>query len=315
MAAPGSIDLNRLWVFAAIAEAGGFTAAAERIGVAKAKVSLELGRLEAQLGVSLFTRTTRRVGLTEAGQALYAECIPLLRGVEDSLARLSGAEQTELTGTLRISATVEQAGHSLAPAIAEFAARHPRLQIELRSSDRVADLVKEGIDLAIRAGWLRDSSLRAVKLGEFEQWVAAAPDYLQRHGVPRKPAELARHHWVALTLLSSPLTWKFTARNGRASTVRMSARLRADSGTTLRSLLLHGAGISVIDQPTAENDIRDGRLQRVLPEWTLPRGGIYAVYPPGRYVPASVRAFIDFYRDFIGRESLPPGGANNRARP
>lgn len=305
MAAPGSVDLNHLWVFAAIAEAGGFTAAAERLGVAKAKVSLELGRLEAQLGVSLFTRTTRRVGLTEAGQALYADCIPLLRGMEDSLARLSGAEQTELTGTLRISATVEQAGQSLAPAAAEFAARHPRLQIELRSSDRVADLVKEGIDLAIRAGWLRDSTLRAVKLGEFEQWVVAAPDYLQRHGLPRKPAELAQHHWVALTLLSSPLTWKFTARNGRASAVRMSARLRADSGTTLRSLLQHGAGISVLDQPTAEDDIRNGRLQRVLADWSLPRGGIYAVYPPGRYVPAQVRGFIDFYRDFLGRAALP----------
>ncbi len=191
---------------------------------------------------------------------------------------------------------------SLARAVAEFAAAHPQLQIELRTSDRVADLVKEGIDLAIRLGWLRDSTLRAVKLGEFEQYVVASPGYLQRFGVPQRPDDLARHDWVALSLLPAPLTWRFTSRSGRTSAVRVNARLRVDSSATLRSLLQSGAGISVLDQLGAEDDLRTGRLVRVLTDWSLPRGGVHAVHPSGRHVPAKVRAFIDFYRGFLGRE-------------
>jgi DNA-binding transcriptional LysR family regulator len=291
-------DLNSLLVFAAVAETGGFTAAAEQLDVAKAKVSIDISRLEAQLGVSLFSRTTRRVALTDAGQTLHAECVPLLRGVQELLGQLGGGG-AELSGTLRISAAVDHAVQSLSRAVSTFAQMHPRLQIDLRTSDRVADLVKEGIDLAIRIGWLRDSSLRATQLGEFSQCVVAAPAYLERAGTPKRPEDLAKHEWVALSLLPTPLTWKFTSARGVTRTVRMAGRLRTDSSATLRGLLLSGAGVSAMDQFSVAEGLRHGQLVRLLPQWSLPSGGVYAVYPPGRHVPAKVRAFIDFYREFL----------------
>lgn len=298
MALRGQVDLNSLEVFAAVVEAGGFTAAAERLGIAKAQVSIRVSRLEAQLGAALFTRTTRQVTLTDAGQALYAECRPLLQGLHEAVGQV-GTEQAELTGMLRLSSTVNHALQTLAPAVAKFAALHPKLQIELRTSDRVSDLIGEGIDLAIRFGWLPDSSLRVVKLGEFDQLVVAAPSYLSRAGRPAQPMDLDQHEWVALTLLQTPLTWKFTSKAWDIQTIHVSARLRVDSAASLRSLLLNGAGISVLDQDSVQDDITSGRLIRLLQDWTLPRGGVYAVFPPGRHVPTKVRAFIDFYKEIL----------------
>jgi len=305
MSNPDAIDLNSLLTFAAVAEAGGFTAAAERLGTTKARVSLEIRRLEAQLGSMLFSRTTRRVTLTEAGEAVYARCVPLLRNAQEALAEVGeggreGAGAAELSGTLRITASVDHAAQSLAGVVARFAAQHPRLQVELRTSDHVLDLVEEGLDLGIRLGWLRDSTMRATKLAEFEQYLVTSPAYLQRSAAPREPEDLATHAWVALTLLPRPLTWTFIPAVGEPRTVRMNARLRTDSAATLRALVQHGAGISVLDQFSVEADLASGSLVRLLPQWSLATGGVYAVHPPGRHTPRKVRAFIDFYRAACG---------------
>lgn len=298
MALPGKIDLNDLLVFEAVADAGGFTAAAERLGVATAKVSVEVARLESKLGVALFSRTTRKVVLTDAGRALYEECRPLLHGLTEAIER-AGSDMEDLAGTLRISSTVDHATLTLAPAIAEFARRHPHLAVDLRTSDRVIDIIDEGIDVAIRLGWLRDSSLRAVKLGDFEQYVVTSPEYLRRTKRVNAPEDLMGLEWVALTLLPTPLTWKFTGAVGETKTVHVKARLRVDSPGALRSLLQNNAGVSVLDQFNAEEGISSDGLVRLLPEWSLPPAGIYAVYPPGRQVPAKVRTFIDFYRHYL----------------
>ena len=300
MALPGQIDLNSLVVFDAVVETGGFTAAAERLGIAKAKVSIEIGRLESRLGITLFTRTTRQVNLTEPGRALHEECKPLLAGLQEAIDQ-AGHEKGELSGTLRLSTTVDHAVMSLAPAVAGFSALHPALQIDLRTGDRVSDLVGEGLDLAIRLGWLRDSSLRATKLGEFDQYVVASPAYLKRAGRPKRPEDLAEHEWVALTLMPTPFTWKFTGRAGETRTVHVKSRIRVDSPGALRTMLRHGAGISVLDQYSAEEGIKAGYLVRLLPEWSLLRGGVHAVYPPGRHVAPKVRSFIAFYRDWLQR--------------
>lgn len=295
MASRSTVDLNALRSVAAVAEAGGFTAAAERLNLPKARVSLDVARLEAQLGVGLFTRTTRRTTLTEAGEALLRDGLEPLRRLEAALGALGSARGAELGGTLRIAATVDYAAGALARPLVAFAAAHPALQLELRVSDRVVDLQAEGIDLAIRVGWLRDSSLRATRLGDFEQHLVASPAYLKRAGLPRRPEDLAAHDWIALSLLRSPLTWAFVSRRGERRTVRMRARLRTDAGATLRALVEAGAGLSVLDQFNAEAGVRAGSLVRLLPDWSLPSGGVHAVWPPGRHVPAKVRAFIDFY--------------------
>jgi DNA-binding transcriptional LysR family regulator len=293
-----NFDLNALRAFAAVAESGGFTAAADRLGTAKARVSLDVARLEKQLRTDLFTRTTRRVALTEAGRTFYSECIPLLRRVEGLVDRLRG-DQTQLSGTLRLTATVDLAAQSLAKAVAAFSAIHPELRIELITSDRVVNLVEEGIDVGIRVGWLRDSSLRATKLGNFEQYVVTSTSYLARAGSPTKPEDLEEHAWIALTRLPAPLTWKFTGSSGERRTVRVRAKLRTDTGTILRALLESGAGISILDSLSSAEAIEAGRLKRILTRWSLPSGGVYAVYPPGRHAAPAARAFVEFYRTYL----------------
>jgi DNA-binding transcriptional LysR family regulator len=170
----------------------------------------------------------------------------------------------------------------------------------------VIDLIDEGIDVAIRLGWLRDSSLRAVKLGEFEQYVVASPGYLRRVKRPKLPEDLPALDWITLSLLPAPLTWKFSSGGGEAQTIHVRSRFRTDSPGALRSLLQEHAGISVMDQFNAQEGINSKRLIRLLPEWALPSGGIYAVYPPGRQMSAKVRSFIDFYRQYLEQRGTGP---------
>ena len=300
MANAGDIDLNTLTTFDAVVDAGSFTRAADRLGVAKARVSVQIARLERQLGVALFTRTTRQVLLTDAGRLLHGQCQPLLRGLADALAQ-AGSDQGELSGMLRISTTALQAAHSVGPALVAFARMHPRLQVDLRTGDRVADMVAEGIDLSFRMGWLRDSSQRAIKLAGFSQHVVASPDYLKRCGTPKKPEDLARHEWISLSLLPAPLTWKFSHADGRHAQVHMSARMQVDSPGVLRALVEAGAGITALEALTVRTAFEAGTLVKVLPTWSLPDGGVYAVLPPGRHVAPKVRAFIDFYKEWLAR--------------
>lgn len=294
------LQLDRLVLFAAVAEEGGFTAAAERLDSSKTLLSQQINKLEAELGGALFTRTTRRVTLTEAGQRLFDECAPLLRDLATAVQRFDIA-RGQPSGTLRITAPPDYAAGVLGAALGEFVREHPQLQIDLIASSEVMDLVRERIDVAIRFGWLRDSSLRATRLTGFGQYVVAAPDYLARAGAPKRPEDLAGHRWIALSLLRTPLLWRFTTADGHQRSVRMQAAARANSPEALLGLLRGGAGISAIADFALEADLRSGRLQRVLLQWSLARGGIYAVYPAVRQVPAKVRNFIDFFRAYLNR--------------
>lgn len=302
MPLPGYPDLNDLVIFNAVVEANGFTAAAERLGVAPAKVSVEIARLESQLGVALFTRTTRKVLLTETGRTLHEKCSPLLQQLLTAIEDVHTVK-TELTGILRITAPVDHGVQLLAPALAQFTALHPALQVDLRTNDQVADVVAEGIDIAIRMGWLRDSSMRAIKLGEFEQYVVASPEYLKRVKRPRTPEDLVTLDWIALTLLRAPLTWKFTSASGETRTIQVKSRMKADSAGALRSLIRHGAGVTALDQYSARPEIQSGRLVRLLADWSIASGGIYAVFPPSRRISKKVQIFIEFYQDYLQRSS------------
>lgn len=309
MPLPGQIDLNDLVVFAAVVETGGFSAAAQRLGVAPAKVSVEVARLESQLGVALFARTTRRVAPTDAGLALHAQCAPLLSGLRTAVDAVH-APSAALTGSLRVTAPIDLGALSVAPALSRFAALHPDLAIDLRSADRIVDLVAEGIDVAVRMGWLKDSSLRAVKLGEFDQYIVASPDYLRRAGMPGEPEDLAGVEWIAMTRLPTPLTWQLTGPDGTVRTVQTRARIKTDSSGALRAMLRQGAGVSILHQYSIDADLRDGSLVRVLPEWSVPRGGTWAVLPPGRHLGRNAQAFIAFYRGYLagdGASGKTPG--------
>ena len=234
-------SLDLLVIFAAVTEAGGFTAAAERLGLTKAAVSLRVRQLETRLGADLFTRTTRRVQLTDAGRQLYEASAASLHSLGEALAGVTTARDT-LSGTLRITAPVEYAASELAPMVARFAAAHPQLRIELHTSDRVLDLVAERIHLAFRLGHLRSSSARATRLAGFEQWVVAAPAYLRGKPAPKRPSDLSDHDWVSLSLMRTPLTWTFSSARGQKESVRMRSRLQVDSSSTLRALLYSRPG-------------------------------------------------------------------------
>jgi DNA-binding transcriptional LysR family regulator len=300
MPVASSVNLNRLAAFTAVVESGSFTAAAEKLGLTKAMVSQHVSRLEKELGIGLLTRTTRKVTPTEAGAAFYADCAQVLQELEAAIARVGGGSEVP-SGTLRLTTTEDYGAAVVVPALAGFMHRFPAVRIEFIATDQVVDLVAGRFDLAIRTGWLRDSSLRAAKLGGFDQVVAAAPAYLKKIGTPKRPEDLTKHRWITLTLLRSALTWTFSAKDGRTQTVRISSTVSTNSTASLRAFMREGVGVSILPQYMLDADLRAGRLVRLLPGWSLPQGGVHAVYPNARYTSAKVRAFLDFFREYLAQ--------------
>lgn len=289
------VNLNRLAIFVALVRAGSFTAAAEQLGMTKAMVSQHLLKLERELGVTLILRSTRRMALTEAGAAFHADCVQLLEQAQSAIERIGDRRNTP-TGTLRLTTSTDYGMAVIAPALADFHRLHLQLQVDLVINDQISDLIAERFDLAIRIGWLRDSSLRAARLGSFRQLVMATPGYVAEHGLPRRPEDLATHPWIAMSALMAPLRWTFTRGSGTRRVVRMTQAMQANNAAAIRALVLNGAGISVLPDYLVQDDIQSGRLQVLLAQYRLPEGGIHAVYPDPQ-PPAKVRAFIDFMRD------------------
>ncbi|WP_051228874.1 LysR family transcriptional regulator [Paludibacterium yongneupense] len=290
-------DINLLHVFAAVYEAGSFTGASERLNASKASVSIAISRLEQQLQVTLFRRTTRLVAPTPESHRLYAEALPLLQALQDTL-RAVCTRFDETNGRLRISATIEFLEHRLAPVLAAFTRRYPRVALDVQVSDQARDMVKGAIDLSFRLGRLQDSSSRAVKLEDFAQYLVAAPAYLDEVGVPDSPEALTRYEWINLSILPHSLTWTFSHPLEGRRVVQMSQKMRTDSTQGLCALLRQGMGISVLDELSVVADLAAGRLCKVLPEWSLPHGGVFALYPPGRMVSPLSSLLVSFYRDY-----------------
>ncbi|WP_337842084.1 LysR family transcriptional regulator [Rheinheimera sp.] len=295
-----SLDLNALPVFFALVSNRSFTATAEQLGLTKTKVSLKIKALEQQLGVQLFRRTTRQVSLTAAGAQLYQQTAPLMSNLQQQLWSVQQGEQ-QLAGNLCISAPEDYCREVLIPLLAEFAALHPALHIELKSSDQVKDLIKEGIDLTVRVGWLKDSSQKAQRIGHFEQWLVASPAYLQRQGEPKQPADLAEHAFISFSLLPSPLLWSFQKGADHQQQL-MKSRFSVSSSAAVSALVLQGVGVAVLTHYSAGPLLAQGKLVRLLPDWQLQDGGIYLVYPPGDHRPAKVRLFVEYFRQQLGNQ-------------
>jgi len=291
------LDLNSLQLVQALAHSGSFTAAAERLGCTKTKISLQVKALEQQLGVALFRRTTRQVSLTTAGEQLVAQCLPLYEQLQRELQQLQHQDSV-LSGKMVLTAPEDYARQILLPVLLEFSQLHPQLEIELRSSDQVRDLVREGIDLAIRGGWLRDSSLKAHKLAEFNQWLLATPQYLAQHPPICQPADLTAHPLIAFNQLRTPLHWHFRQAE-LMEEVHFTSRFTVSSTASIQALLLQHAGLGILTDYTAQPLIAAGQLIHILPDWQLPAGGIYAVYPPGPHRPLKVRRFVELLQQHL----------------
>lgn len=291
------INLNRLVVFVAVVETGSITAAAKRLGLAKTVVSAHIQKLEAEIGSHLLVRTTRRLHLTEAGTLFYEACVKILRETEEAVSRAASSAQ-QPRGRLRLSCPVDYAAALVAPLAAQLCREYPELRVEILSSDQRVDMVAEGIDLAIRIGQLVDSSYRAASIARFEEWLVAAPG-LFPEGLPQSPAELAQTAFIGLSVLSNPLYWTFS-RNGETETRRFNPAIMANTTGAVQAAALAGAGMAILPDYSVADDVEMGRLVRLLPDWHLPGGGIYAVFPATAQRPQKVSVFIDALKRHYG---------------
>lgn len=288
--------LKRLAYFAAVVETGSFTAAAERLGITKAVVSQQVARLEREFHSSLLVRSTRKVQPTAAGQAFYQRCAAILADAENAFSELADSA-VEIAGPLRLTAPFDYGISVVVPALATFAARYPQCQVDARFSDQTHDLMAGDVELAIRVGWLTDLQLQARQIGSFRQLLVAAPRWQPQLARLTGPQDLAALPFVANTALREPGRWQFTHAQAAPSVAPHSVQwqpvMRLDATLAVRAAVLAGAGLSVLPDYAIAEDVAAGRLVQVLPGWTLPQGGIHAVFPPARFRPAKVRALVE----------------------
>jgi DNA-binding transcriptional LysR family regulator len=296
---------DNMRVFAKVVETSSFAGAAARLGISASMVSQHVKELEERLGARLLNRTTRKVSLTETGRAYYERCTRLLADLEETEQAVSDMHAAP-RGELRVNATPTFGILQLAPAIADFTARFPGISVELMLSNRMADLIEESLDVAVRVGLVPDSSLIARQLAPCRMVVCGAPSYFEKHGIPRSPADLTNHNCltVAVTGLSYYRMWHLTAPDGTALNLSPIGNLRTNSGAVLKVAALAGHGLVCLPTYLVGDALQSGRLVTVLDDYTAPPLTLRALYPHSRHLSAKVRAFVDFLASRFGRE--PP---------
>lgn len=283
-------QLTSMRVFVKVVELCGFSAAARTLDLSPAMVSKHIASLERRLGVPLLARTTRRVVPTEAGQRYHAHCVEILRAVDDAEQEV-GTQAQEPVGCLRVTAPVELGQRHLAPLLPPLLRRFPKLTIWLDLSNRVVDLVEEGLDVALRVAPALDTALRGRQLTTSRLLLVAAPSYLRRHGVPKSPEALAQH--ATLSFVYGPgRHWAFV-RDGQSRTVDVAPRLLSTSSDAVREAACAGAGIAMLPTFLVDDALARGALRAVLPGWSLGTLKIHALHPNRRTHPARLRVFLD----------------------
>jgi len=287
--------------FARVVEAGSFVRAADRMGVSVSAVSRQVAELEAHLNVRLLNRTTRRLSLTESGQAFFDRSVQLLADLEEAETAVTSASIVP-RGTLRLTCSATFGSRYLAPAIAAFAARHPQMRFDVELSERFVDLVDEGFDLAVRIGAAGSQNVVARKVGGARVLCCASPAYLERHGEPREPEELAKHQCLSYEYLPTRNIWTFRDPKGSERSVRIAGPVHSNNGRFLVGLAAGGVGISREPDFISAPDVRAGRLKPILQQFESPQLPIYVVYPSRRHLSAKVRAFADFLAERFAAE-------------
>lgn len=284
-------DLEAWAIFAAVVEQRSFSGAADAIGLSKATVSKAITRLEADLGQSLFHRTSRRLALTEAGKPLAERAARILaeaRAAEEAARDAASVP----AGRIRLAAPMSFGVSNVAPLLAQFLADHPGIEIDLHLSDAKVDIVAEGFDIALRIAQLPDSSLRARRLCGIATHLVASPAYLARAGTPTHPAQLGEHRLLGYSNVSGP--WRFRGRDGAEITVRAEGPLAANSGEALVPALLAGLGIARLPGFIVGPHLQSGALLEILAGWADHSIGLHLLTPPSALRPARVEALIGF---------------------
>ena len=280
------VDLNRVAVFLRVVELQSFTAAAEALGLPKSSVSRSVARLEEELGVQLLQRTTRAAQLTDAGRLYFEEASRALAALESAQARLSQLDARP-QGAVRITAPVDLGSQVLAPLAARFARRTPGITLEFILTGRLVNLVEEGVDLAVRAGPLRDSSLISRRVNGLEAWIFASPAYLDARGTPSSLQDLTGHDCVLFRPRRGQSEWTLLGPNGQTR-VTVKGPVAADDFTFNREAVLAGAGIGLLPALHCEQDVARGRLVRLLSAYSGPSAPLHVGWPASRHVPKRV---------------------------
>lgn len=293
-------DINDMLVFAQVVKARSFSGAALRLGQSKSRVSKAVARLETALGVRLLHRSTRRLGLTEVGDAYFEHCERILEELalaDNTVHRLHQAPR----GTLRISASVAFGTLHVAPALPGFMAQYPELNVDMTINDRLVDLVDEGYDLALRITSAPEEHLVARRLAPIRRKICASPDYLRRHGLPRQASDLCRHNCLDYTHMSTQGQWRLKGPDGDIA-LPVSGTLRMNDDEALSQAVVGGVGLALLPTFIIGRELQAGRLIEVLPGYVPVERFLYAVHLPNRHLPPKVRAFIDYLLQRFGEE-------------
>ncbi|TGE00511.1 LysR family transcriptional regulator [Methylobacterium nonmethylotrophicum] len=290
------MDIDDLRTFVELADAGGVTPAARRLGVSKSIVSRRLARLEADLGVQLVARTTRGAALTEAGATFRDHAARVCAEID--IAKETILPAGDVRGRLRIAAPLSFGPTHLAAVFADMARRHPHLHLQTCYTDRFVDLISEGFDCAIRLGYLQDSTLIARRVGPIYGKLVASPDYIGAHGAPETPDDLLDHQ----ALMQGTETWQFMDGH-KAITVRPQGRFKADNGTALVSAAMAGLGIAYLPERLIQEQLASGALVPVMTRFPIPPAGLFVLRPPGHYPARAVRILTQMLIDCFDKAS------------
>jgi len=294
-------DFEGLAVFAKVVETRSFAGAARELSLSKATVSKAVSRLEAKLGTRLFNRTSRRLALTDAGRLLSIPAAKILLDAETA-ENETLSQSVNPRGLVRLAAPMSFGLLAIAPLMPEFLKAYPDVRIDLHLSDAMVDVIGEGFDAVLRIAALPDSSLIARRLCSVETHLVAAPSYLKEHGRPKHPMALAEHACLGYAYLTTPDTWRFTHKNGESATVHPSGGpLRVNNGDAMLPALIAGLGLGVLPDFILRDALASGKLERVLPDWSLPVSALHWVTPPGGPRPARVEVLGEFLAKKLAR--------------
>ncbi|MDN2580561.1 LysR family transcriptional regulator [Aquibium sp. ELW1220] len=285
--------LTRMRAFIDVVEAEGFSAAARKIGRSKALLSKYVRELEDELGALLLNRTTRQFSMTEAGHTYYKRAVEIIREI-DSLADTVRESSGDVRGRIKLSAPRTFADAPIGQSLIDFALEHPDIVLDINLDDRFVDLVEEGFDLAIRISRLENSSLIARRLSPFGVRLCASPALIERVGMPQSPQQLASRPCIVDTNGRWLSNWPFKGDGGEMVSVAVSGPIEVNSPLTARAAAVSGLGFSILPDFIAAPEIEAGNLVALMDDRMYSGGGIFAVYPHRRYLPAKVRVFVDF---------------------
>lgn len=278
--------------FVAVVEARSFVGAADATGQSTTAVSRHVGELEQRLGVRLLQRTTRRLSVTPEGEAFYARCKEVLAAIDEAESEVT-TQNVEPSGLIRVNAPLTFGVLHLAPLWGRFIEQHPKVSFDVTLSDRVVDLVEEGYDLAVRITRMPNSTLVSRRLASSRLVLCASRSYLDAHGVPREPRDLASHQVISYSYLSSGDEWHFEGPQG-PERVRVNPRFQTNNGDTCRVAALADQGIILQPDFIVADDLRHGDLVELMPGYRSAEIGIYAVYPTRKHLPLKLRRLVDF---------------------